>query len=103
MFQIRNIRGKSSQIIGQSDSHVQIQVPDLHHRSVNGCKYGGGVWGPPDGGHGPLGGFEAHHRVRAVLLPQLDGPIRGAAEEHIRTERRPLNMVHRALRERHKI
>lgn len=82
----------------QSDSHAWVQVPDLHLLPINRSEYRRAVWGPSDGVYGPLHGGEAQHRGQAVLLPQLDGPVRGAAQEHTRAERRPLDVVHRTLR-----
>ena len=37
-----------------------------------------------------------HGRVRLVLVPELDGPVGGATEKHIRGERRRADLVHRA-------
>ncbi len=82
-----------------TDLHARIQVPDLQLLFINGCKYCGAVRGPSDSVHGSLGGCEAQHRDRVVLLPQLDGPVRGAAQEHIGIKWRPFNVVHRVLRD----
>lgn len=81
----------------RSDSHAGIQVPDLQLSLIYGSEYSGPLWGPLDVVHGSLGRGEAQHRLRVVSPPQLDCPIRGAAQEHIRTEWRPCDAVHRTL------
>lgn len=93
---------ETEQVLCRSDSQAQVQVPDLHLSSIYGCKYSGPVWGPLYGKHGSLDGCEAQHGVKAALLPQVDGPVRGAAQEYIRTEWRPFDVVHRALTESEK-
>jgi len=37
--------------------------------------------------------------VYAVLMPDLDVPVSGTAEEHVTVEWRPLHCVHRTLRQ----
>lgn len=67
------------------DSHVHIQVPDLHLFFHNGSKQCGPVWGPLSQEHGAMvDGPERHHW--AALLPHLDSLITGAAQKHIRAE-----------------
>lgn len=84
----------------QFDSHAGIQVPDLQLSLVNGSEHRGPLWGPLDVAHGSPGGGEAQHGVQVVPPPQLDGPIRGAAQEHVRTEGTPCDAVHRTLRDK---
>lgn len=72
-----------------SDSHADAQVPDLQNFLLDGGKHGGFHGGPLDVHHGPLGGDEAHHRLRLIPPPELDGPIRGAAQEGLVVEWRP--------------
>ena len=74
-------------------SHAHCQVPDLHSPFVDGSKHSRPHGGPLDVMHGPLGRGEAQHGRAAVLLPQLDSPVGGAAQEGARTEGRPLNLI----------
>lgn len=80
------------------DSHAGAQVPDLQDFLLDGCKHCGLLGGPLDVHHGPLGGDEAHHRLRLIPPPQLDGPIRGATQEGLVIEWRPRQAVDWTLR-----
>ena len=75
------------------DSHAGVQVPELHLLAVYSHEHGGAVGGPADGEHLALDRCEAQQRFQAPLPPQLDGTVRGAAQEHIWTEGRPLNVM----------
>lgn len=82
----------------QTDSHAGVQVPDLQLSFVKNPKYSGPLWGPLEVIHCSLGGSETQHRLKVVPLPQLDGPVRGAAQECIVAKGRPCDAVHRTLR-----
>lgn len=81
-----------------ANSHVQPQVPDLQLSLADDPKHGRLPRGPLDVLHSSMGAREGHQGTRAVLLPQLDGAVGGAAQEHIRAEWRPGHSVDSTLR-----